>query len=164
MFVGDILVVESDATSGAELVTALLHLAESKERVIRTFPSAEAALAWCDEADMPPALIVSGAELSQGMSGIALCRVLRAKESPCKNIPVVIVTGASDRSACFFEAIAAGATGFLPKPVDRKTLLSVASDCIRVFSARLQSLAIFDQLASREGATCGSLGSITGMV
>lgn len=80
-------------------------------------------------ADPPDVCIVD--EAMPGMSGSDLIRALRASGDP--RLETVPVIGISGRAGAGAELLAAGATVFLPKPVEERTVLAALA---RLLAAR----------------------------
>ena len=72
-----------------------------------------------------------------GMHGLEFCRRVRATDGVAE-IPVVVLSGVTDE-ASRAEVLAAGADGFLAKPMDRRALRDCLS-AIRHPTARVASI------------------------
>ena len=68
-----------------------------------------------------PDLIILDIMLPE-MSGFKLCRILKG-EGETKHIPIVVLTALNDQETKQ-ESLASYADDYLPKPVDRKTIVS----------------------------------------
>ncbi len=90
---------------------------------IDTFTGAEDALKRIDPA-RPPDMIITDLAMP-GIDGWRFCRLLRSPEySPFNPIPILVVSATfSGDDACRITADT-GANGFLPMPVDRKSLIA----------------------------------------
>jgi putative two-component system response regulator len=75
----------------------------------------------------PPDLILLDIRMPQ-MDGFEVCRKLKANETTAA-IPVIFLTGESD-AASEADALAAGAVGYLTKPIDPDALFAKISDCL----------------------------------
>lgn len=95
---------------------------------VATYPSAEAFLAESQGSGV--ACILSDVRMP-GMSGIELLRALKARGS---RLPVIMMTGHGD-IALAVEAMKAGATDFIEKPFDDKTLLRTVRAAVGEASA-----------------------------
>lgn len=84
--------------------------------------SGEVALAIALEA-LPDLCIVD--EVMPGMRGSELIRALR--HSPDPRLAGVPVIGISGRAGAAHELVAAGATGFVPKPVEERAILAAVA-------------------------------------
>src|SRR6185369_3346551 len=73
----------------------------------------EAALALYDQAS--PDLVILDVQMPR-MDGIAVCRALRSRRA-ARHVPIVMATGLDDMES-IDAAYAAGATDFIPKPVN----------------------------------------------
>ncbi|MDH5325300.1 MAG: response regulator [Gammaproteobacteria bacterium] len=77
--------------------------------------------------ELLPDLILMDVEMPK-MNGFQATRILRAKSTTC-DIPIIIVSGTdSPANRMWSEKI--GANGFLPKPLDGKTLNKLAKELI----------------------------------
>ncbi len=63
-----------------------------------------------------------------GMDGFEVCRRLKAHDASA-DIPVVFLTGESDAES-EADALAAGAAGFITKPIDPATLFASIEKCL----------------------------------
>jgi putative two-component system response regulator len=79
-------------------------------------------------AKQPPDLILLDIRMPQ-MDGIEVCRKLKADDTTA-DIPVIFLTGESD-TAIEADALAAGAIGYITKPIDPDALLAKISDCLK---------------------------------
>lgn len=105
-------------------VQALGRLLRAEGLNVRAWTSASAFLAEHD-ADAPGCLL---ADLQMPeMSGLELQRRLLAQGSIR---PVIFITGRGDMSSAV-EGMRAGAVNFLPKPVNRATLLDAVAEALR---------------------------------
>lgn len=80
---------------------------------VRCFADAEAALATLDA--QTPDLIITD-YLMPGMDGLAFIRHVRSLPA-CRDVPVIVVTVVDDRQVRY-DALEAGATDFLSRPID----------------------------------------------
>ena len=76
----------------------------------------------------PPDLILLDIRMPQ-MDGFEVCRKLKANDTTAA-IPVIFLTGESD-AATEADAIAAGAAGYITKPINPDALLAKISDCLK---------------------------------
>lgn len=132
-----ILVVDDDPATTTLMASQLNKMKLSVDFCIKQFHNAEEALAWCDESGSPPLLIVADVYLPR-MSGIQLLEAIRGKDTPCKDIPVLIITGDVKQLDRFFEAMKHKADGFFPKPLNFKKVLSLSKSCAEGFLAKLK--------------------------
>jgi CheY-like chemotaxis protein len=98
----------------------VLHMVLARDCQVLMATSAEQALAVC--AAQHPDLVLMDV-LMQGMDGYEACRQLKAQPAT-SDIPVVFVTahqGPADRE----QGLAAGAQGFISKPVDPQEVLAI---------------------------------------
>lgn len=104
------------------------HYLEKEGYTVTQAASGDEALAALEHCP-PPAVILLDVVMC-GMSGFEVCR--RIKSSPATlPIPVVLVTSFERREDCIL-GMAAGADGFLSKPVDRQALLARVSSLVRL--------------------------------
>jgi putative two-component system response regulator len=75
----------------------------------------------------PPDLILLDIRMP-GMDGYEVCQKLKANEATA-DIPVIFLTGESD-AASEADALAAGAAGYVTKPIDPATLLAKIAACL----------------------------------
>lgn len=76
----------------------------------------------------PPDLILLDIRMP-GMDGFDVCRKLKENDASAA-IPVIFLTGESDAET-EADALAAGAAGFITKPIDPDTLLATIADCLK---------------------------------
>ena len=76
----------------------------------------------------PPDLILLDIRMP-GMDGFEVCRKLKENDASAA-IPVIFLTGESDAET-EADALAAGAAGFITKPIDPATLLTTIADCLK---------------------------------
>ncbi|KAA3627908.1 MAG: response regulator [Proteobacteria bacterium] len=133
--VGTVVIVDDQATSRQILAEIIKKTIGGVE--ILTFDGAPAALEWMNK--RTPDLIVADYKMPE-MNGIEFIR--RIRELPNGfDIPVVIVTIVEDREVRY-QALEAGATDFLTKPVDRH---ECAARCRNLLTLRNQQHIIRDR-------------------
>jgi putative two-component system response regulator len=76
----------------------------------------------------PPDLILLDIRMP-GLDGFEVCRKLKENDASAA-IPVIFLTGESDAET-EADALAAGAAGFITKPIDPDTLLTTIADCLK---------------------------------
>ena len=76
----------------------------------------------------PPDLILLDIRMPE-MDGFEVCRTLKENAASAV-IPVIFLTGESDAET-EADALAAGAAGFITKPIDPDTLLATIADCLK---------------------------------
>ncbi len=76
----------------------------------------------------PPDLILLDIRMP-GMDGFDVCRKLKENDASAA-IPVIFLTGESDAET-EADALAAGAAGFITKPIDPAALLTTIADCLK---------------------------------
>jgi LmbE family N-acetylglucosaminyl deacetylase len=144
-----VLLVEDDPDIAAYTGTVLRHLVGA--RVIDA-PSADAALsALAAEPDLD--LVVTDIELLPGADGLELTAVVRRKYPL---LPVVVLSGHSDFEHAVV-AMRAGASEFLPKPVDPERLATVASALVEQHRKRVaaESVSVLAVSAHPDDAEIG---------
>ena len=77
---------------------------------------------------LQPAAIICDLKLP-GADGFTICRKLRA-DARLRNTPIILLTG-SKGDALQKEALKAGATHFMTKPIDAEALAKRILECIR---------------------------------
>jgi len=107
-----------------------------------TFIDPVAALSWCRANE--PDLILLDYQMP-GMNGIEFVQSFRIGER-FTDTPIVVITG-EDRKDVLSEALIAGATDFLRKPVDEVELLARARNMLRLRDRQLQLAAANEKLA-----------------
>ena len=126
------MVIDDQATSRIILETIIQDI-DDDLRVV-SFDSCLTALQVIETA--PPDIILADYKLPQ-MTGIEFTRRIRTMPQ-CSNIPVIIVT-IHDEKSILYEALAAGATEFLAKPVDQH---ECRARCKNLLTLRKQQLEI----------------------
>ena len=117
-----------DVLSNALLIKGYLrHMA--LDAVIFTDP--KLALAWCTEHE--PDLILLDF-MMPGMSGTEFLRKFRGNDG-LRDVPVIVVTW-DERKETLHQALKAGATDFLHKPIDRVELIVRMQNMIELHSRR----------------------------
>jgi two-component system, cell cycle response regulator len=139
-----VLVVD-DAPVNVALVSALVDTIPGLKAVGFNDPSA--ALDWCLSEE--PVLVLLDYEMPH-MNGAQFVHQLRAREDGVI-IPVVIVSGHEDRSI-LLEALAAGASDFIRKPLDEVEVIARVKSLAQLGGAtrRLATLATVDDLTGLE--------------
>jgi len=77
----------------------------------------------------PPDLILLDIRMPQ-MDGFEVCRKLKAN-TVSADIPVIFLTGESNAES-EVDALAAGAVGYITKPINPDTLLAKIDDCLNL--------------------------------
>ncbi len=107
-----LVVVVDDQSAGRRILEHVIHGVDASIDV-RCFADAAAALATLDA--QTPDLIVTD-YLMPGMDGLAFIRRVRSLPA-CRDVPVIVVTVVDDRQVRY-DALEAGATDFLSRPID----------------------------------------------
>src|SRR5688572_5997118 len=135
-----ILVVDDDA--GAR--SALTSLLGSEGYQVDTAPDGQAALDRLVE--LPPDVIVTDLDMPL-MSGMQLLGELRSRG---QDVPVIVVTSATEiRSAV--EAMRAGATDYITKPVDFDALLLSVDRALQQRDVRIENENLRRQVRQQHG-------------
>lgn len=109
------------------------------EITVRTFRSAEQALAACDED--PPAVIVSDVRMS-GMTGLELLAAVWKRD---QDLPVILITGHGDVSMAV-QAMRSHAYDFIEKPFDSARLVDVVRRALEKRALLVENRALREQL------------------
>ena len=107
-----VMVVDDQLTSRMIMETILRSIGDNVR--INTFDNARAALRHARDS-APPELIVADYKMPE-MNGVEFTQRIR-RLPECRDVPVVIITVMDDKQV-MYEALEAGATDFLTKPVD----------------------------------------------
>ena len=108
-----VLVVDDESTGRAILAQIIQQISGGLEVVGVDNPSK--ALAWLNEGHHPD-LIITDYRMP-GMNGIEFIQQVRQK-ADCINVPIMMITVSSEKSIRY-DALDAGATAFLTRPIDR---------------------------------------------
>ncbi len=130
------IVIVDDQTTSREILAQIIAAA-SAENSIATFSDAREALAWTRK--NPVDLLLTDYKMPS-MNGIEFLRAFRA-HAPTADVPVIIVTSLDDRSIRY-EALNAGATDFLNKPVDH---YECRARCTNLLALRRQQITTKDR-------------------
>ena len=122
------IVIIDDVVSNALLIKGYLK-SLAVEAVIFSDPTK--ALAWCKEYD--PTLVLLDF-LMPGMNGTEFIRQFRGDDR-LRDVPVIIVTW-DERKETLHQALKAGATDFLNKPIDRVELIVRIQNLLELQSRR----------------------------
>ncbi len=114
-----ILIVEDNPVDARIIENIISHHYPKCDIITKT--SAEEALLLCGE-EPPPDLIVTDLHL-EGSSGYDLCLELKAKGSPCCNIPIMMVSADPNKALAAARSLSFGAFAFEAKPIARKSFV-----------------------------------------
>lgn len=131
-----------DVLLNARLVQAITKRLADTEST--TFTNPVEGLEWCRE--NYPDLILLDYQMPE-MNGIEFLKEFR-KYDRFADIPVVIITG-EDKKEVLHEALKAGATDFLRKPVDDVELLARARNMLRLRDRQLELTAAYEKLENQ---------------
>jgi two-component system response regulator RpfG len=143
-----ILIIDDQSTSRQVLEELLSSL--DKEIVTESFADPLTALAWART--NPPDLVLTDYKMPH-MNGVEFTRRLRALYL---DVPLVMVTSMEDREIRY-QALAAGATDFLTKPVDH---IECRARCHNLLTLRRQQLIIQDRARWLEDKVSQATGEI----
>jgi len=143
-----ILIIDDQSTSRQVLEELLSSL--DKEIVTESFADPLTALAWART--NPPDLVLTDYKMPH-MNGVEFTRRLRALYL---DVPLVMVTSMEDREIRY-QALAAGATDFLTKPVDH---IECRARCHNLLTLRRQQLIIQDRARWLEDRVSQATGEI----
>lgn len=138
-----------DVLLNARLIKAMTKRLEDTESTIFTDPVE--ALIWCKNNN--PDLILLDYQMPK-MNGIEFLQAFKVGDR-FTDTPVVVITGA-DKKDVLQEALAAGATDFLRKPVDDVEFLARARNMLRLRDRQLELVAAHQKLeiqAATDGLT-----------
>ena len=144
-----ILIVDDDAGTR----TALARLLDGQGYQVDSAPDGEAALGRL--AEQPPDVIVTDLDMP-AMDGLQLLAELRTRGH---DVPVIVVTSAAEvRSAV--EAMRAGATDYITKPVDLDALLLSVERAVEQRDVRIENENLRRQVRQQHGeGVVGLLGT-----
>ena len=138
--IATVMVIDDQLTSRIILETILQSIGDNIK--VKTYDNALSALKVA-EAD-PPDMIVADYKMPE-IDGVEFTRRLRRLPS-CRDIPIIIITIVDER-AVMYEALEAGATDFLIKPVDH---YECKVRCRNLLTMRRQQLIIRNRANSLE--------------
>ncbi len=106
-------VIVDDESTGRMILGKIIQQIDD-DIVITQFEHSKEALEWVQNS--PPDLIVTDYKMPE-LNGVQFIQAVR--QSPdCENIPIMMITVVSEK-AVRYEALDAGATGFLTRPIDQ---------------------------------------------
>jgi len=138
--IATVMVIDDQLTSRIILETILQSIGDNIK--VKTYDNALSALKVA-EAD-PPDLIIADYKMPE-IDGVEFTRRLRRLPA-CRDIPIIIITIVDERSV-MYEALEAGATDFLIKPVDH---YECKVRCRNLLTMRRQQLIIRNRANSLE--------------
>jgi len=138
--VASVMVIDDQLTSRIILESILKTIGNNI--TVRTFDNATSALRVAEED--PPDLIIADYKMPE-LNGVEFTRRLRTIPS-CTDIPIIIITIIDDKSV-LYDALEAGATDFLNKPIDH---YECKVRCRNLLTLRRQQLIIRNRASSVE--------------
>ena len=141
-----------DQAVGRQVLKELVRKFD-RELEVLTFHGGEEALAAVGEG--PPDLVLTDYQMP-GMDGIAFTRAFRRLPG-CEDVPVVVITVAEARRVRY-QALEAGATDFLTRPVDHHECVA---RCRNLLLLRDQQLALRRRASLLEERVVGRAGPAT---
>jgi two-component system, NtrC family, response regulator HydG len=141
-----VLVVDDEPTARSALSSFLSSLGYSVE------VAADGAAAWQQIAESVPELVVTDLDMPN-MNGIGLLQAVRDKHG---SLPVIVVTSAAELQPAV-EAMRAGATDYLQKPVDLDELELAVERALQQSAARAENERLREQSREQQGEGIGGL-------
>lgn len=138
--VADVMVIDDQITSRIILETIIQSIGDNIQ--VRSFDNALDALKAAESS--PPDLITVDYKMPQ-MDGVEFTRLLR-KMPECVDVPVIVITIIEEKSI-MYQALEAGATDYLNKPVDH---YECKVRCRNLLTLRRQQLIIKNRAVSLE--------------
>lgn len=148
--ISDIMVVDDQMTSRIIIETILQTIGDNVR--VRSYDNALIALQ--EAARSTPDLIVADYKMPN-LDGVEFTRRIRSL-STCEDVPVVIITVVDDK-AVMYEALEAGATDFLNKPVDH---YECKVRCRNLLTMRRQQQIIRNRASSLESQIATAVAEI----
>ena len=150
--IATVMVIDDQLTSRIILETILQSIGDNIK--VKTYDNAFSALQVAETE--PPDLIIADYKMPE-LDGVEFTRRLR-KLPLCHDIPIVIITIVDER-AVMYEALEAGATDFLIKPVDH---YECKVRCRNLLTMRRQQLIIRNRASSLEKQVKDAIAQIQG--
>lgn len=131
----NVLIIDDQSTGRTILEKVIQQISDNLE--VAAFGNPNEALLWIDEHD--PDLIITDYRMPE-MNGVEFIRALRLKPR-CENVPVMMITVVSEKEVRY-EALEAGATAFLTRPIDQ---IECRTSCRNLLKMHEQHLIIQDR-------------------
>lgn len=131
----NVLIIDDQSTGRTILEKVIQQISDNLE--VAAFGNPQEALLWIDEHD--PDLIITDYRMPE-MNGVEFIRALRQKPR-CENVPVMMITVVSEKEVRY-EALEAGATAFLTRPIDQ---IECRTSCRNLLKMHEQHLIIQDR-------------------
>ena len=148
--IATVMVIDDQLTSRIILETILQSIGDNIK--VKTYDNAYSALQVAETE--PPDLIIADYKMPE-LDGVEFTRQLR-KLPLCHDVPIIIITIVDER-AVMYEALEAGATDFLIKPVDH---YECKVRCRNLLTMRRQQLIIKHRASSLEKQVKEAIGQI----
>lgn len=130
-----VLIIDDQTTGRTILQRVIQQIGDNLD--VFTFGSPTEALDWIDQHD--PDLIITDYRMPE-MNGVDFIREIR-KRPHCENVPVMMITVVSEKEVRY-EALEAGATAFLTRPIDQ---IECRTSCRNLLKMHEQQLIIQDR-------------------
>jgi len=130
-----VLIIDDQNTGRTILQKVIQQIADNLE--VHAFDNPTEALKWIDQHD--PDLIVTDYRMPE-MDGVEFIREVRQRPH-CENVPVMMITVVSEKEVRY-EALEAGATAFLTRPIDQ---IECRTSCRNLLKMHEQHLIIQDR-------------------
>jgi two-component system response regulator RpfG len=130
-----VLIIDDQTTGRTILQKVIEQIGDNLD--VFTFGTPTEALAWIDQQD--PDLIITDYRMPE-MNGVEFIREIR-KRPHCENVPVMMITVVSEKEVRY-EALEAGATAFLTRPIDQ---IECRTSCRNLLKMHEQHLIIQDR-------------------
>lgn len=130
-----VLIIDDQTTGRTILQKVIQQIGDNLD--VFTFGTPTEALAWIEQHD--PDLIITDYRMPE-MNGVEFIREIR-KRPHCENVPVMMITVVSEKEVRY-EALEAGATAFLTRPIDQ---IECRTSCRNLLKMQEQHLIIQDR-------------------
>lgn len=131
----NVLIIDDQSTGRTILEKIIQQISDNLQ--VWAFGNPVEALAWIGEHD--PDLIITDYRMPD-MNGVEFIRAVRQKPR-CENVPVMMITVVSEKEVRY-EALEAGATAFLTRPIDQ---IECRTSCRNLLKMHEQHLIIQDR-------------------
>ncbi len=131
----NVLIIDDQSTGRTILEKIIQQISDNIS--VSAFGNPVEALTWIDEHD--PDLIITDYRMPE-MNGVEFISAVRQKPR-CENVPIMMITVVSEK-AVRYEALEAGATAFLTRPIDQ---IECRTSCRNLLQMHEQHLIIQDR-------------------